>query len=68
MGLLGLGVVILLVGLLLAATNWLGLGIVADEFWWIGWAVFAVGVVLAILSYVMTPRRDAVVYERRRID
>lgn len=67
MGLLGFGIVLVVIGVLLAVTNFLGLGVVADEFWWIGWLVFGVGVVLALLSFIMAPRRDRdVVIERRR--
>lgn len=65
MALLGLGILLVIVGLVLAVTNFMGLGVLADEFWWIGWVVFGVGLVLALVHMAMAPRRREVVYERR---
>lgn len=64
MGLLALGIVLVVAGLLLAFTNVLGLAPIGDNLVWLGWVVFAVGVVLAIVSFVMG--RRTVVYDRRR--
>ena len=66
MALLGLGILLVIVGLLLSFTNALGLAGLGDEFVWIGWIVFGVGLLLAIIHFVMGPRRT-VVYERRRV-
>jgi hypothetical protein len=65
MGLLALGIVLILVGILFSFTNLLGLAGIGDNLQWLGWVVLAIGVVLAIVHFVMAPRRDVVV-ERRR--
>ena len=64
MGLLAFGILLVIIGLALGVTNFLGLGLLADEFWWIGWLIFGIGLILAIVHMAMGPRRT-VVYERR---
>lgn len=66
MGLLTLGVVLVLVGLIMAFTNVFGFAGLGGSLMWIGWVLVALGVILAIVHLVMGPRRRAVVYERRR--
>lgn len=65
MGLLALGIVLILLGIIFSFTNLLGLAGLGDNIQWLGWVVLAIGVILAIVHFVMAPRRE-VVYERRR--
>lgn len=65
MGLLTLGVILVLVGLIMAFTNVFGFAGLGGSLMWVGWVLIAVGVILAIVHLVARPRRD-VVYERRR--
>lgn len=66
MGLLAFGIVLIVIGFLVGATNLLGLAELAGPLVWLGWIVLAIGIVLAILHFVMAPRRDVVVERRRR--
>lgn len=67
MGLLAFGIVLLVVGIVLAFTNLLGLAALAAPLTWLGWVAIALGLVLAILHFVTAGRRDEVVVEERRI-
>lgn len=64
MGMMTLGVVLVVVGLVLAFTNLLGLAELAQPLIWIGWVVLAIGVVLALVSLATRGRRRDVVVER----
>lgn len=64
MGLLSLGVILVLVGLVLAFTNLFGFAGLGGGLMWLGWVLIAIGVILAIVHVVMG--RRPVVYERRR--
>ena len=65
MGLLTLGIVLVLVGLILAFTNVLGFAGLGSAFVWVGWLCVAIGVVLAIV-HLVAGRRTVVVGDRRR--
>lgn len=67
MGLLALGILLVVVGLILSFTNAMGFAPLGDNLVWLGWVVFAVGVILAVIHFVMAPRRDVVVERRRYI-
>lgn len=64
MGMLALGIVLVLVGLVLAFTNVLGLATLAQPIIWLGWVCVAIGIVLAVLYFVGGARRRDVVVER----
>lgn len=61
MGFLAFGILLIVAGVLLAFTNALGLGGLGDTFVWLGWICLGIGVILAILHFVMGPRRTTVV-------
>ena len=67
MGMLAFGIVLLVLGVVLSATNFLGLAELSGPFVWIGWVAIAIGLVLAILHFVTagTRRTDTVIEERR---
>lgn len=66
MGMLAFGIVLLVIGVVLAATNFLGLATLSEPLVWLGWVAIAIGIVLAILHFVTAGRaRDDVVVERR---
>lgn len=67
MALLGLGILLVVVGLIMAFTNVFGFAGLGGSLIWLGWVVFAVGVVLAIIHFVMGPRRGTVIERRRTI-
>lgn len=64
MGLLSLGIILVLVGLVLAFTNLFGFAGLGGGLMWLGWILLAIGVILTIVH--MVAGRRAVVYERRR--
>lgn len=64
MGMMALGIVLVVVGLLLAFTNLLGLATLAQPLIWLGWLCLAIGIVLALVSLVAGRRREGVVVER----
>lgn len=66
MGLLAFGIVLILVGIVLSFTNVLGLAGIAGSLVWLGWICLGIGVLLAILHFVMGPRRATVVERRYR--
>lgn len=66
MGMLALGIVLVLVGLVLAFTNLLGLATLAQPLIWLGWVCVAIGIVLAILHFVGGTRRETVVEREYR--
>lgn len=64
MGMMAFGILLVVVGLLLAFTNALGLAELAQPFIWLGWICVAIGIVLALI-YAFSARRDRdVVIER----
>lgn len=66
MGMLALGIVLVLVGLVLAFTNLLGLAALAQPIIWLGWVCVAIGIVLAIVYFVGAGRRDRVIEREYR--
>lgn len=66
MGLLVLGIVLILAGILVSFTNAFGLAGVGGSLVWLGWVAIAIGVILAIVHFVMAPRRTTVVERRGR--
>lgn len=66
MGFLAFGILMIVVGVILAFTNVLGLGGLGDSFVWVGWICLGIGIILAILHFVMGPRRTVVERETRR--
>ena len=67
MGLLAFGIVLILIGVVLAATNLLGLAILAGPLVWLGWVTLGIGVILAILHFALGPRRTVIERERRTL-
>ncbi|HUR69717.1 MAG TPA: hypothetical protein VM370_10780 [Candidatus Thermoplasmatota archaeon] len=64
MGMLAFGIVLVLVGLVLAFTNVLGLATLSQPLIWLGWVCVAIGIVLALI-YAFSGRRNRdVVVER----
>lgn len=53
MGLIGLGIALVIVGLLLGLTGFLG---IASIFQYIGWILLGIGVILAIVHYATAAR------------
>lgn len=66
MGFLAFGILLIVVGVLLSFTNLLGLAGLGGSLQWIGWICLGIGVILAILHFVMGPRRTVVEREYRR--
>lgn len=67
MGMLGVGILLIVLGVLVAATNAFGLAEIGATFVWLGWICLAIGVVLAILHFAMGPRTTVIERERRTI-
>lgn len=68
MGMMAFGILLVVVGLVLAFTNALGLAELAQPLVWLGWVCVAIGVVLALVYAFSARRRDVVVerdYTRR---
>jgi hypothetical protein len=63
MGMLAFGILLVVVGLVLAFTNALGLAALSQPLIWLGWVCVAIGVVLALI-YAFSGRRRDVVVER----
>ena len=61
MGMMALGILLVVVGLILAFTNALGLAELAQPLVWLGWVCVAIGIVLALIYAVSGRRRDVVV-------
>ena len=68
MGFLTFGIVLILVGVVLAFTNALGFASLGASFVWIGWICLGIGVILAILHFAMggALRRTTVIERRGR--
>lgn len=64
MGFLTFGIVLILVGVVLAFTNALGFAALGGTFVWIGWICLGIGVILAILHFAMGGSRRTTVVER----
>lgn len=65
MGLLAFGIVLIVLGVILAATNLLGFAALGGTLVWLGWICLGIGIVLAILHFLMGPRRRDVIIDRR---
>ena len=61
MGMMAFGILLVVVGLILAFTNVLGLAELAQPLVWLGWVCVAIGIVLALIYAVSSRRRDVVV-------
>lgn len=61
MGMLAFGILLVVVGLVLAFTNVLGLAALSQPLIWLGWVCVAIGVVLALVYAFGARRRDVVV-------
>jgi amino acid transporter len=61
MGFLSLGIVLIVVGILLAFTNLMGFAALGGALVWLGWICIGIGIILAILHFVLAPRRTTVV-------
>lgn len=66
MGFLALGIVLIILGVVLSFTNLFGFAGLGGSLVWIGWICIGIGLVLAILHFVMGPRRTTVVERRYR--
>ena len=66
MGFLALGILLIVVGVLLAFTNALGFAALGGTLVWLGWICLGIGIILAILHFVMGPRRTTVVEREYR--
>lgn len=66
MGFLAFGILLIVVGVVLSFTNLLGLAGLGGSLAWIGWICLGIGVILAILHFIMGPRRTVVERETRR--
>ena len=66
MGFLAFGIVLILVGIVLAFTNVLGFAALGGTLVWLGWICLGIGVILAILHFVIGPRRTTVVEREYR--
>jgi hypothetical protein len=66
MGFLSLGIVLILIGIVLAFTNALGFAALGGSLVWLGWICLGIGIILAILHFVMGPRGTVVEREVRR--
>lgn len=67
MGMMAFGILLVVVGLLLAFTNALGLAELAQPLVWLGWVCVAIGVVLALIyAFSGRTRRDVVVEREYR--
>lgn len=66
MGMMAFGILLVLVGLVLAFTNVLGLAELSQPLIWLGWVCVAIGVVLALIYLVAGRRRDVVVEREYR--
>lgn len=67
MGMMAFGILLVIVGLLLAFTNALGLAELAQPLVWLGWVSVAIGVVLALIyAFAGRTRRDVVVEREYR--
>ena len=55
-----------MIGVILAFTNLLGFAALGGTLVWLGWICLGIGVILAILHFVMGPRRTVVEREYRR--
>lgn len=64
MGFLALGILLIVVGVVLAFTNAFGFAGLGGTLVWLGWISLGIGVLLAILHFVMGPRRSGYVVER----
>lgn len=65
MGFLAFGIVLILVGIVLAFTNALGFAALGGTLVWLGWICLGIGVILAILHFAMGGTRRTTVIERR---
>jgi hypothetical protein len=68
MGMMAFGILLVVVGLVLAFTNVLGLAELAQPLVWLGWVCLAIGIVLALIYAFGARRRDVIVerdYTRR---
>lgn len=61
MGMMAFGILLVIVGLVLAFTNVLGLAELAQPIVWLGWISVALGLILALVYAVSGRRRDVVV-------
>lgn len=65
MGMMTFGILLVVIGLILAFTNALGLAALSQPLIWLGWVSVAIGVVLALIYAVTARSRDReVVVER----
>lgn len=64
MGMMALGIVLVVVGLILAFTNVLGLAELAQPLVWLGWVCVAIGIVLALIYAFGARRTGGTVIER----
>lgn len=64
MGMMALGIVLVVVGLVLAFTNVLGLAELAQPLVWLGWVCVAIGIVLALIYAFSARRAGTTVVER----
>lgn len=63
MGMMAFGILLVVVGIVLAFTNVLGLAELAQPLVWLGWICVALGIVIALV-YAFSGRRRDVVIER----
>ena len=63
MALLTFGILLVVLGLILAFTNAFGIGAIGGTLMWLGWICVGIGVILAVVHFVTAGRRRDVVVE-----